>query len=234
LAAVQELWRYPVASVGGERVKEIEVGLSRIKGDREFLLADLVSGEVAAPEKLPRWRPALHLSASWDKGGVIAGPSWSLSFSDPTLDDVLSSHFGFRCGLRRKCTELRTRHGPMLVRPRYEVSPLHIVSAVALAELEAHLPGSRLGVRRFRPNLVVDADIRDDEAVGRKFQAGLARGVVTEATKRCGMTMIAQTGLPEDPEILRTILRKRNRCLGVYATVSEDASISVGDAFTLA
>lgn len=234
MAAVRELWRYPVASAGGERVEAVDVGRGRIKGDREFLLVDLLSGEVAAPEKLPRWRPALQLSASWDKGGMIAGPSWSLSFSDPKLDDVLSDHFGFRCGLRRELTELETPRGPVCVHARYEVSLLHIVSATAIAELAAHLPGSRLDVRRFRPNIVVDADIRDDAAAGRRFEAGLVKGVVTEATKRCGMTMIAQTGLPEDPEILRAILRKRNRCLGVYATVLEGVSISVGDVFSLA
>lgn len=233
MAAVRELWRYPVASVGDERVEAVHVGRGRIKGDREFLLVDLLSGEVAAPEELPRWRPALQLSASWENGGMIAGPSWSLSFSDPALDDVLSGHFGFRCGLRRELTELETPNGPISVRARYEVSPLHIVSSAAIAELKALLPGSHLDVRRFRPNIVIDADIRDDEAVGRRFEAGLAKGVATEATKRCGMTMIAQTGLPEDPEILRTILRKRRRCLGVYATVSEGASISVGDAFSL-
>jgi uncharacterized protein YcbX len=234
LGAVQELWRYPVASVGGEQVNEIDVGLNRIKGDREFLLTDLVSGEVAAPEKLSRWRPALHLSASWEMGGVIEGPSWSHSFSDQTLDDVLSRHFGFTCGLRREGTELETQNGSVTVRARYEVSPLHIISAVAIRELEAHLPSSRLDVRRFRPNIVVDTNFRDDEVVGRKFDVGLTRGVVTEATKRCGMTMVAQIGLPEDPDILRTILRKRNRCLGVYATVSEGTSISIGDAFALA
>lgn len=234
MAEVRELWRYPVASVGGERVEAVDVGRGRIKGDRELLLVDLLSGEVAAPEKLPRWRPALQLSASWENGGVIAGPSWSLSFSDPTFDDAFSDHFGFRSGLRRELTELVTPNGPITVRARYEVSPLHIVSSAAIEELEALLPGSRFDVRRFRPNIVVDGDLRDDEAVGRRFEAGLAKGVVTEATKRCGMTMIAQTGLPEDPEILRTILRTRRRCLGVYATVSEGASISVGDPFSLA
>ncbi len=234
MAAVQELWRYPVASVGGERVVEIDVSRERIKGDREFFLVDVTSGAVAAPEKLPQWRPALTLSASWDNDGMIAGPSWALSFFDPALDEALSSHFGFKCGLRREGTELQITNGSVNVQARYEISPLHIVSSAAIAELEAYLPDSHVDVRRFRPNIVVDANFKDHESVGRKFEAGLVKGTVTEATKRCGMTLIAQEGLPEDPEILRTILRKRSRCLGVYATVSEGASISVGDAFSLA
>jgi uncharacterized protein YcbX len=132
LAAIRELWRYPVASVGGERVEVVDVGGGGIKGDRVFLLVDLLDGEAAAPEKLPRWRPALHLTASWDKGGMIAGPSWSLSFSDPKLDDVLSGHFGFRCGLRRELTELETPTGPISVRARYEVSRERRLSAADL------------------------------------------------------------------------------------------------------
>jgi uncharacterized protein YcbX len=120
-----------------------------------------------------------------------------------------------------------------VVKSRYDFSPLHIISAAAVAELKASLPGSDPDVRRFRPNIVVDAPFRDDDAVGRPFTVHVLKGTITEATKRCGMTMIAQTGLPEDPEILRTIVRSRRRCLGVYATVSEGATISVGDAISV-
>lgn len=119
-----------------------------------------------------------------------------------------------------------------MIRSRYEISPLHIVISAAIAELQASVPGADLDVRRFRPNIVVDAAYQDEEAIGRRLTAGTLTGLIVEATKRCGMTMIPQKGLPEDPEILRTVVRKRGRCFGVYATVSDGATISVGDTFS--
>lgn len=58
-------------------------------------------------------------------------------------------------------------------------------------------------------------------------------GNITERTKRCGMTMVAQPGLPEEPEILRTIVRQRARCLGVYVSVARAGRLSVDDEFAL-
>ena len=43
------------------------------------------------------------------------------------------------------------------------------------------------------------------------------------------MTLIAQPGLEEQPEILRTILRHNRRNLGIYCTVTVDGAISIGD-----
>ncbi|WP_026283515.1 MOSC domain-containing protein [Rhizobium sp. 2MFCol3.1] len=231
MTRIRELWRYPVASVGGESVDEIMVGAKGVDGDREYMLVDLVSGEIAAPEKLARWRPALELVASHRDGGVLAGPAWSANLSDPALDDALSTHFGFPCGIRRLGAVIEIESGPVMIQSRYDVSPLHIVSSAAIEELQTSVPGANLDVRRFRPNIVVDEVFRDDEVLGRPFTAGVLKGTMTEATRRCGMTMIPQIGLPEDPEILRTIVRKRARCFGVYATVSEPATISVGDKF---
>jgi hypothetical protein len=43
------------------------------------------------------------------------------------------------------------------------------------------------------------------------------------------MTLIAQPGLDEEPEILRGIMRHNRRNLGVYATPCASATMTVGD-----
>jgi len=53
---------------------------------------------------------------------------------------------------------------------------------------------------------------------------------VTEASRRCGMTLVAQPGMAEEPDVLRGIMRHNKRNLGVYATPTEGVTISVGDA----
>ncbi len=91
------------------------------------------------------------------------------------------------------------------------------------------LPQAVVNVQRFRPNVVVNTSSDESNWIGKQIVIAEYRGRVTERTKRCGMTMVAQADLPEDPEILRTIVRSRQRCLGVYADVGSAGVISVGD-----
>ena len=44
------------------------------------------------------------------------------------------------------------------------------------------------------------------------------------------MTLVAQPGMAEEPDVLRGIMRHNKRNLGVYATPIEGVTISVGDA----
>jgi len=44
---------------------------------------------------------------------------------------------------------------------------------------------------------------------------------------------LSQGDLPEDPRVLRTIVRDADQNLGVYATVVTPGRVEVGDAVTL-
>jgi hypothetical protein len=99
-ATAQALWRYPVCSLRGERVDTLAVTIDGVRGDRSHLLVDLVSGEIAAPEKISRWRPALMIDARTDDGDLwISSGDWNFFVDDPKLDNALSDHFGFRCAI---------------------------------------------------------------------------------------------------------------------------------------
>ena len=227
---VSQLWRYPVASIGGYETGLLDVDEPGVPRDRESFLIDLTTGEIAAPEKKARWRPALQLAAVSQEGSVfVEACDWTLALDDERLDDALSAHFGFRCGLRPRGASVVTDVGLVKVRARYEVSPLHIVFAEDMDALQAALPNTAIDARRFRPNVVIEGGSFEDAAVDSRFAIGDGTITITEKTKRCGMTMIAQDGLAEDAEILRTIVRQRSRCFGVYAAVSGAGAIAVGD-----
>ncbi len=233
-ATVRELWRYPVSSLRGERLDTIAVTAEGVRGDRCYLLADLATGEIAAPEKLIRWRRALLLEACTVGDSVrISSASWCLEVTDPALDQALTDHFGFRCGIRTVGSVMPTDAGEVVLSPRYCASALHVLSTKSLSDLSDLLPKSAACVRRFRPNILLDTMESEDDWIGKALAIGSYRGKVTEQTKRCGMTMIAQSDLPEDPEILRTIVRTRQRCLGVYADVASEGTISIGDTVTV-
>ncbi|HKH50265.1 MAG TPA: sulfurase, partial [Mycobacterium sp.] len=48
-------------------------------------------------------------------------------------------------------------------------------------------------------------------------------------TLRCVMPTREQRELPTDIQVMRTVAKHANRCLGIYATVSSPGSIGVGD-----
>ena len=127
-----------------------------------------------------------------------------------------------------------------------DLFPVSVLTTSTLAELQALRPESRFDERRFRMNVVVDtpeAGFVENGWTGRSLQIGDAvRLTVFLPDPRCVMTTRAQEDLPEDTEILRTLVR-HNRldvagglypCAGVYAVVEAAGPIRAGDSVSLA
>jgi hypothetical protein len=50
---ILELWRYPVKSMGGERLQRADIGARGVAGDRGWALRDEKAGEIRGAKKLP-------------------------------------------------------------------------------------------------------------------------------------------------------------------------------------
>jgi uncharacterized protein len=50
---IRELWRYPVKSMGGERIDECRLATGGIAGDRSWAVRDEQAGEIRGAKKLP-------------------------------------------------------------------------------------------------------------------------------------------------------------------------------------
>src|SRR5689334_14281046 len=98
MGRIIEIWRFPISSIGGERIANAELCLGGIAGDRQYGLIDAVTGAPAMPEKEIRWRKALYLEAklidcSWP---IITFPDGQTrSLDEPSLNATLSDYFGF-------------------------------------------------------------------------------------------------------------------------------------------
>jgi uncharacterized protein len=127
-----------------------------------------------------------------------------------------------------------------------DLFPVSVLTTSTLAQLRALRPESRFDERRFRMNVVVDTSeggFVENGWTGHSLQLGdTVRLTVFLPDPRCVMTTRAQEDLPEDTEVLRTLVR-HNRldvagglypCAGVYAGVEAAGNIRAGDQVSLA
>jgi hypothetical protein len=132
----------------------------------------------------------------------------------------------------------------------FDVAPLHLMTTATLARLAELHPEGDFDVRRYRPNVVVEADdggFVENAWVGRTVALGRGDGDpgmrVTLPTMRCIMTTLAQPtlGLDRDPSLLLTIARNNRieigggqwACAGVYGDAVGDGTVAVGDPVSL-
>ena len=122
----------------------------------------------------------------------------------------------------------------------FDAYPIHLLTTASLRALARLAPASRIDVRRFRPNILVDtADGGDDGANGGEFpeQGWIGRRVsvggvgleVVTACPRCVMVTREFADLPHDGGVLRTVVRHAGQNLGVYARVTEPGVVRLGD-----
>lgn len=239
LGEIIEIWRYPVSSLGGEMLSSAVLGSDGIAFDRAWCVCDAATGAPAAPEKELRWRPALFLSSRLgeDQRPEIGfpGDDW-MPVDDDVLAERLGDHFGFAVDVRPYARNADDE-GPTATN-RYLPSPLHLITTDGLKHLATLAGTDTVSSRRFRPNVVIETHglqgFPEKAWVTERLNLGDALVVGYEETRRCGMTLTPQPELPENPDILRSILRHNRRNFGIYCTIEAPGMIATGDSASLA
>lgn len=106
--------------------------------------------------------------------------------------------------------------------------PLHLLTTGSLHTMRARAPQADFDVRRFRPNLVIDANGEFDWCGGTLTTDHVQMRAVVP-TLRCSMPVRQQPALAAQPDVMRTIKEHSDRCLGIYANVERGGRISEGD-----
>ncbi len=226
---VAALLRYPVKSMGSERLSEVEVSWNGVAGDRRwaFVRDGVVrSGfpwmTIRERSDMGHYRPSLVDPDRPDSSATrVNTPSGAeLDIVDPVLAAELGD------GVR----VIKQDRGV------FDVMPLSLITTHTVASLGA-LVGAELDVRRFRPNLVVeaagDAAFPEDAWVGCVLLIGGLRMRIDQRDERCVVVNVDPVSAERDPAILRTIARERQACLGVYGSTVRPGRVAVGDPVVL-
>lgn len=221
------LWRYPVKSMGGEALREVDVSWHGLVGDRRwaFIRNDVPrSGfpwfTLRERADMGHYRPSFVEPDRPDQSAtVVRTPSGSVfDVADPALGAELCPG-----GMR----VIRQDRGI------FDTFPLSIITTQTVARLGERV-GAALDVQRFRPNMLVEASVAapftEDAWVGHVIRIGAMRMRVDKRDGRCVVITIDPVTTQRDPGILRTVAQERQGCLGVYGTTVEPGRVALDDA----
>lgn len=223
---VSELWRYPVKSLGGERISSVHCTQRGFVADRSWAVLghDGKLGSGKTTRRFRRMPGLLSVTSSTDADGEVWVHVEGLGSSrvgDPETAERLSAIVGEPVTI---VPEDATSH--------FDDAALHLLTSSSLDWLTSRTPEVARERRRFRPNIVIESDQlgRPEEAwVGRDLSVGSLTISVTKATERCVMVSMAQTGLTLAPRILRDLQDGTDSLFGVYARVLEEGDVRLGD-----
>ncbi len=206
---VAEIWRYPVKSLGGERLEEAELLMDGIRGDR--LVSVVVDGRVVTARIRPRLL-GLRGSTAADGTPLVDGVPWC---DRAALDAV-------RAATSLPEVEL-VADGSV---ERFDVLPLMVATDGAVSEIG-------LDARRFRPNLVIGGvdGLAERDWPGRmlKIGGGSAYVSVARLRPRCVMTTFDPDTQEQDRTVLQRLVDEYAASFALDCSVVQAGTIRVGD-----
>ena len=203
---VQELWRYPVKSMAGERLSETSLGPLGIPGDRELVIVDH-AGRILTSRTKPR---LLSMRAARDARGCVQvdGLDWE------------ATKIGARV---RAAAGPTARLVPASGPERFDIMPLTVTTDGAIAAL---------GVdhRRLRPNLVIGGvqGLAERSWEGRFLAIGDAVVGLADLRGRCIMTTWDPDTGTQDLGVLRRIQERFEGTFALNAWVARPGLVAVG------
>jgi uncharacterized protein YcbX len=202
-----EIWRYPVKSMGGERLTETVIEPDGIPGDRVVHVED-ERGRVVTSRSRPKL--LLHRATLGGDGEPrVDDRQWQ----EPAVADDVAKAAGAGARLVRDDTL-----------DRFDVLPLLVATDGAIATLGTDR-------RRFRPNLLIEGvpGLAERDWEGRELRVGGAVIRIVSLRERCIMTTFDPDTAEQDVEVLLRIHRELDGQLALNCEVERPGRVKVGD-----
>jgi MOSC domain-containing protein len=197
---VEAIWRYPVKSMAGERVRRAEMTHAGLVGDRVVQVYDR-RGQIVTARRFPHLL-RLHATLGPDGEPLVDGLPWQS---------------------RQVAQRVEAAVAPGARLERFDVLPLLICTDGAVSIFGRD-------VRRLRPNLLIGgvdgaAERRWAGAILRLPEAEIGIG---DLRARCVMTTYDPDTADQDPDVLRDIVRRFSGRLCLNAAVTRAGRVEEG------
>ncbi len=214
---VLDLYRFPVKSMGGERLEAAALDEHGVEGDREHAVWFRGGRRLTArvTPKMLAWRASLN-------GGlrITAPDGRSFGWGDE-LEAAVTEYLGKDVALVQDPAGLKDVPDTLLVT---------VESSRRQLEEELGMP---LDIRRFRPNVHVDLGATEPFAEsgweGRTIRIGDAELEIVHPCDRCAITIYDPQTQEKAPDVLRVINDRHDTFFGFRARPLGPARVAVGD-----
>jgi hypothetical protein len=231
IGQVEAIFRYPVKSMGGERLESAELGWHGLEGDRRLGLRrmeDRGGFPWLTAGKLPEL--VLFAPRRRDEGAAGDLPTHVRTPEGdelPLFSEELAAEVGRRHGAPVQLMQIK--HGI------FDEASVSVIATDTIREI-GELAGRELDVRRFRPNVLVrltrPVPFQEDEWVGGVLSFGEGDDApavaVTMRDLRCAMLNIDPDTAGTAPEVMKAVVRAHQNTAGIYGTVTRVGRLAVG------
>lgn len=227
---VDAIFRYPVKSMGGERLEAANLRWYGLEGDRRLAfrrLDDRSGMPWLTASKLP---DLLLFTPQRCEGGAPGDTPTHIRTPDgeemPVFGEDLAREVGRRYGSPEM---MQLNHGI------FDEASISVIASDTVNHI-GRLAGLGLDMRRFRPNIVVrlvrSLPFQDDRWLGGVLSFGdEPEGpavIVTMPDVRCSMVNLDPDSASPAPEVLKAVVRANQNNAGVYGAVTRIGRLTVG------
>ena len=227
---VEAIYRYPVKSMGGERLEAADLGWHGLEGDRRLAfrrMEDRSGFPWLSASKLPElilFAPQREDGAQGDLPTHVRTPDGE---EMPVFGEDLAAEVGRRYGAPVQMMQFK--HGI------FDEASISVIASDTVREI-GRLAGRSLDVRRFRPNVVVrllrSVPFQEDEWLGGVLSFGEGDDApavtVTMRDVRCSMVNLDPDSARPAPEVLKAVVRANQNNAGIYGAVTRIGRLAVG------
>ena len=240
---VDAIFRYPVKSMGGERLEAVELGWHGLEGDRRLAfrrMTDRTAFPWLTASKLPdllRFSPLRREDAAREGCGPgnLSLPTHIRTPDGkemPVFGEDLAAEVGRRYGAPVEMMQMK--HGI------FDDASISVIALDTVREI-ARLAGLTPDVRRFRPNVLVRSlrsiPFQEDEWLGGVLSFGEGDDApavaVTMRDVRCAMLNLDPDTASPAPEMMKAVVHANQNNAGIYATVTRIGRLAVGQTIRL-
>jgi uncharacterized protein YcbX len=208
---IKEIWRYPVKSMAGERLKQAEVTTNGIAGDRQILVVG-ANGRVVTSRTRSK---LLGLKGTLGEDGIarVNGEPWN----SPQVREWVQQAAGPGASLTHYT-------GP----ERFDILPLLVATDGAIDHMQ-------IDGRRLRPNLVIGGvdGLTERQWPGRRMRIGNVQLYLAQLRGRCVMTTFDPDTLRQDLNVLKRIATELDGTMALNTDVEAAGEIREGDEVSL-